>query len=80
MGRVMINVGEQNGLREGGFDVFSRTPVTMPAGSNLEIVMVRRIGFPETRRGPMLSYLVVKRTVHAVLLSTEDIRLPSETA
>ena len=40
----MVNVREQNGLREGGFDVFSRTPITMPAGSDLEIVVVR-VGF-----------------------------------
>jgi len=49
--RVVVNVGKQDGLREGRFDVLSRAPIAVPAGSNL----------------------IVKRTVHAVLLRAKDI-------
>ena len=35
VGRVMIHVRKQNGLRECGLDVLSRAPVTVPAGTDL---------------------------------------------
>ena len=35
VGWVVVYVGEENGLREGGLDVFARTSVTMSASTNL---------------------------------------------
>lgn len=51
VGRVMVHVREQNGLRECGFDVLSRTPVTVPAGSDLWTTM-GNVSFFGIRREP----------------------------
>lgn len=37
MGRVMVHVGDKDGLREIGFDVFTRTTITMSTSTNLEV-------------------------------------------
>jgi len=37
MGRVVVHIREQDCLRECGFDVLSRAPVTVPAGSNFVV-------------------------------------------
>jgi len=36
VGRVMVHVREKDGLRECGLDMLSRTPVTVPARSDLQ--------------------------------------------
>ena len=39
VGRVMVYIWEQNGLRECGLDVLARAPVTVPTGSDLLMTM-----------------------------------------
>lgn len=37
VGRVLVQVGEQDGLRVGGLDVLARAPVAVPAGADFVV-------------------------------------------
>ena len=37
VGRVLVEVGEQDGLRVGGFDVFARAAVAVAAGADFVV-------------------------------------------
>ena len=54
MGRIVVDVGKENGLRECGFDVYTRAPVTMPARPNLEIEVIN-ISVLETQPDAVLT-------------------------
>lgn len=72
MSRVLVDVREEDGLGKGRFDVFTRTTVSVSAGSDLAFTKTStgvRLSTEETYE-TSYAHFVVEGTVDSVLFGT----------